>query len=620
MRHHATSSTVDDRRNSAAQFALAILLAGLAWAAAAPVARVRAANAADDAQEARIQKLILELGSDQFPIRTRAQAELERIGVPAFDALDEAKDHDDVEVALRVRYLLRMLSANWAQDDDPPEVKAVLKAYGEQVDAERRTRMERLAAYNHVHAISALSRLARFETNPALSKHAAILAMSVGPPKSDAERAVYSQAIRAVAGNSRRPAIAWLRLYAQTMENAPATFAPWQDVVQAELQEFSAMSPRTSSAVMRDLLRWHVDFLRTQQQEADALRSAEQLIQVVDGTPAELSELVAWFMERKLWTLVQQLAERFPEEFNRSPVLVYRRAESLARQDRQAEADMLADQAYQALPDSAAPHLEMAIELKDRGLFKWSEREFRRVLEFTAAGDLDEIRTRYRFSEMLFDLDRPLEAANIWQEFSDRLEKDPAMRDRLAESRQLYRARMHYFRAKHHMSQQEWPEVRKELDQALLNDPNDADVLIAKHRLPNADEEWKRKTAAQIKTSADHFLELIRHYEALVDNPQVAADRDVIVENLANSCNQYAWLVGNTDGDVDEAIRLSHRSIELMPKTGSYLDTLAHCYFAKKDYANAVKYQTLAAQRDPHSLQIQRQLKVFQAALQSAAP
>lgn len=104
------------------------------------------------AADERIGRLIRELGAEQFLVRERAQAELERIGVSAFDALDEARDSEDVEVALRVRYLLRVLSTNWAQEEDPPEVKIVLKGYGEQLDTERKTRMERLSAYGHLRA------------------------------------------------------------------------------------------------------------------------------------------------------------------------------------------------------------------------------------------------------------------------------------------------------------------------------------------------------------------------------------------------------------------------------------------------------------------------------------
>ncbi len=571
-------------------------------------------------QEARIRRLIDDLGSEEFAIRTRAQSELERIGVSAFDGLDEAKDHDDIEVALRVRYLLRTLSASWAQDDDPAEVKAVLKAYGEQVDAERRTRMERLAAYNHRAALSALCRLARFETNPPLAKHAALLVMSATPPKDDADRAELVRTIRTISGNSRRVPIAWLKQYALTLENPDSSHDAWTRILEQELREFVALSPRTSSSVTRDLLRWHSDFLRRAGKTEESNRSAERLIEVVDGTPAQLSELVTWFMEREFWSLVQALADQFTQEFERSPVLIYRRAEALARTGKEVDAESLAEKAFQLVADRTGPHAEMAVELRDRGLFKWSEREFRKALELNQTGDTEELQTRYRFSEMLYDLDRPLDAAQVWQVFIDRLDKDGGGRERVTDARQPFRARMHYFYAKHHMAAKNWPEVRKQLDQALLHDPNDADVLIAKHRLPDADAEWKRKTNAQIKASADHFLEYVRMYEVAFDNPQPGVERETLTEYLANQCNQYAWLVGNTNGNVDEAIRLSHRSVELMPKTASYLDTLAHCYFAKKDYANAVKYQSLAARRDPHSLQIKRQLGVFEAALKAAQP
>jgi hypothetical protein len=42
---------------------------------------------------------------------------------------------------------------------------------------------------------------------------------------------------------------------------------------------------------------------------------------------------------------------------------------------------------------------------------------------------------------------------------------------------------------------------------------------------------------------------------------------------------------------------------------------LAHVYFAKGDYANAVAYQSKAVELEPHSGLIARQLKLFRAKL-----
>ena len=78
--------------------------------------------------------------------------------------------------------------------------------------------------------------------------------------------------------------------------------------------------------------------------------------------------------------------------------------------------------------------------------------------------------------------------------------------------------------------------------------------------------------------------------------------------------NQLAWLVSNTDGDYDEALRCSLKSLELLPNTAGYLDTLGRCYYVKGDLDNAVKTQAQAVRLEPYSGQIKRQLDFFKAA------
>ena len=85
-----------------------------------------------------------------------------------------------------------------------------------------------------------------------------------------------------------------------------------------------------------------------------------------------------------------------------------------------------------------------------------------------------------------------------------------------------------------------------------------------------------------------------------------------------NAYNQWAWLVSNTEGDFQKAIRYSHRSIELIPSNagesagGSFLDTLGRCYFAAGDVENAVKYQREAIKRVDYMQVMHRQLAQFE--------
>jgi tetratricopeptide (TPR) repeat protein len=79
-----------------------------------------------------------------------------------------------------------------------------------------------------------------------------------------------------------------------------------------------------------------------------------------------------------------------------------------------------------------------------------------------------------------------------------------------------------------------------------------------------------------------------------------------------------AWLVANTEGDVDEAIRCSKKSLELRPGSASYLDTLGRCYFAKGDLEKAVECQLQAVALEPQMKQMAKQLELFQAALEKS--
>lgn len=592
---------------------------GQAPAAPNPANPIPAAATAGDA---RIARLIRELAADQFIVRERAQAELEGIGVAAFDALDDVRDSEDVELAMRVRYLLRVQTAAWIQDDDPPEVRGVLMRYGEQSEVDRRTQMERLVAYGNSRALAALCRLARFEPTPALSKHAALLVMSAPPPASPEEGAELRGMIERSMGNSRRPAAAWLRQYGQTLVASEAQVdqiaVNWRELLAVESRALASGTlrggyPATTAAIVRDLHRWQFDYLRRLKRDAEATKVAIELLATVTGSPGELADLVSWLAERELWTQIETLANRFENEFSRSAPLAYRRAEARARQGDKENAERIAAEALEMSAESAK-HLEMGLELRDRGLVDWAEREFRKVLSQSQMGEVEDVTARHRMAEMFFDHDRPLDAAKVWRELCDKLDSDAQVRERFGERTQFFRSRMHFFYAKQHLAAGEIDQAREQLDQGIRHDPRDADVLIAMYRFPNSDDAWRQRTKTLVAECSTHFLMLVQRWETILS--QLDGSEDV-VESLANSCNQYAWLVGNTGGDVAMAVKMGLRAVELMPKSASYLDTLAHCYFAKGDFENAVKHQAIAVKREPHTKQLERQLAVFRQALEA---
>jgi tetratricopeptide (TPR) repeat protein len=171
--------------------------------------------------------------------------------------------------------------------------------------------------------------------------------------------------------------------------------------------------------------------------------------------------------------------------------------------------------------------------------------------------------------------------------------------------------RYHAYRAGQFHQEQDWAREREELERAIKFDKTDADVLIAMYRVPEADDSWRASVRKQI-------AQLCGQFQQEIDE----------APGVAMYYNQWAWLVSNTEGDLDKAIRYSHRSLELnaasrlsksnsefISAEASYLDTLARCYYAAGDYENAVKYERQAIERVDYMQVMHRQLALVEKAL-----
>ena len=92
-----------------------------------------------------VPQLIKQLGHPRYVLREQAQTELMRIGPPALDALSGALLSDDIEIAMRARYLLTAIKIDWVQDQDPKHIRAAMKNYDQKSDAERKEIIDELS-------------------------------------------------------------------------------------------------------------------------------------------------------------------------------------------------------------------------------------------------------------------------------------------------------------------------------------------------------------------------------------------------------------------------------------------------------------------------------------------
>ena len=164
--------------------------------------------------------------------------------------------------------------------------------------------------------------------------------------------------------------------------------------------------------------------------------------------------------------------------------------------------------------------------------------------------------------------------------------------------RKTLMARRHYYLACQFREEGDWSKQREHLQAAIEKDGTDADVMIAIYRLHGADDAWRADVRQRILRLSKVFQKSIE------EDPE-----DSI------TYNQWAWLISNTEGDFDQSLRYSKKSLELVPDEPGYLDTLGRCYYAKGDLASAVKYQRRAVELEPHMQVMRRQLELFESTL-----
>ena len=581
----------------AATLIVVVSLAGIVYAAPEKGAVGNDQNVEPaPADSKQIAALIRQLGSDDFFVRDRAQVALTEIGIEAFDALSEAENDPDVEIAERARYLLRLVRVQWVRSSDPAEVKKLLDRYATGNDEEREGVINDLAAQPIAISVPVLGRIVRFEKSNLLSRLAALAIMdqAVDDP---AQRETRLKAIESAVAASPRPTADWLRVYVASQSRPAEAIAGWNKVLDQEVATLQQFPNHTRSNVLFRLIKQQVALLEQLQQNPAAVASMQRLLAIEPESNDDLADTVTWLVEQKAWPVIDSAAEKYADRVGQDPLLLYLFAEAYEAQGNSKLASERIEQARKLNAGDQIQHLVVAIKLQRKGKIKWSADEYRVAIKLGQPGQLNTLRAQSFLSEMLHDQGDDEPAAEVLQEALTTTEaaiNGGKQVDDLASDLKQTRARMHYFFACVAEKKGELPKQYEQLQRAIQSDDTDADVLIGLHRYPSLTTAQKADVKKKIQHAADKF-------------------RLQIQENAddATAYNQLAWLIGNTEGDYQEALNCSRRSLVLKPKTAGYLDTLGRCYFAVGDLENAIKSQLQAVELDPHSGLMKRQLEFF---------
>ena len=602
-----------------------------------------------ESEQEVITALVEQLGAAKYRDRKRAENELRTKGLLALESLRAVRNHEDIEIRLRARDLARELRGQFIQQGIPPELQALLRNYEAKQLEQRRSLIRRLANKQDLSSCLVLARLARFDESDLLAREAALSVIVFDfDEQDDPEQAIRSA--KSALGFSRRIPVLWIRSHLLSYSDPETALREFAESLTDERERVAVASASTNKSVVDRMSRLNVDMLlRAGKKQAafDAMRELD-----IESTPTSLLLSFEWMLEREAWEVIEEFAEKHKKSFEKNALLLYRLAEVKRRNDKPEEAEATAGLAFDAAgekllayasmyrrtmfaydrvirqtpQDIGARRYVMARILEDEfGLFKWSEREYRAAIDA-------EVLSRSRFdmqamndlSLMLHDQQDEKGAVEIVERLIETIEKSDDNRKDFEQQFSTIpldhlRSRLVFYKSSLVGKEDDSAEQRKLLDEALRLEPEDVDVVIAMYRVKDAPEEYRKKTLKLLEEYEKRFVE---ESVSIKQRLKVASanERNIIELELARKQNQYAWLVGNTEGDVDAAIAASHESVRTYERLSPsqvwvHLDTLGRAYYRKGDFKNAVRYQRRAAKAMPNEGQIMRQLRLFEDAL-----
>ena len=550
-----------------------------------------------DVSPEQIAALIKQLGAEDYFVRQEAQERLLGLGVAALDQLVQAAEQSDLEVAARARFLLRKIRVHWHDPADPEPVATWMREYGKSSTTQRIETIRRLGFHYEGQGLDPLCRIVRFDADQGLSQLAAVLALRY-PRPGPLYRRRLAAAVQKHLQGTQRVGATWLQQAVQTEGGANWDAGFWAGAIQRQTRAYQSAGNPLLLEVLRQLLEfcWSQPPLAGTPEIEQATQKA--LAAMVQHVPEHSGKSLAlWLLRHRQWEAWDRLWPRLSETVRNEPLMIYAAAAAAVRRGRAADAQKLVQRVRQ-IPLDSRNRNKLAEQLQQEQLFDWAAEEYRRVFE----GDRDAqaVIAALGWSQMLADLQQYEKAAQVARRTIKLLKSPlPGVRgDALVNS---FQARQWFWEALAEGQKRGQPNVQL-LVKAVQTDLSELDAIIALYRAARR---------PQTKQLARQFIQQASmQIERAIPRPGLR-----LGPSAAIPYNQWAWLISNTEGDYEKAMRRSQYSLRLVPRRASYLDTLGRCYYALRRYEDAVVVQRLAVRLEPYYQQMQRQLQLFEKAL-----
>jgi tetratricopeptide (TPR) repeat protein len=563
------------------------------------------------------------------------------------DQLHQASFHPDPQISSQARFLVQSNQFHWAWETDPFQVRRILNNYTTAPLYEKSAYIDTLSSLEGDEGLPALCRLIRYETHGCLAKRAALLVMRGTPPVGrtrDERKAMIAELMAGAMSAAGR----WVIDDASPTDSFSA--ASWLARIDQEIQLLLAKSPDTSIEVITDLRRWLVERLASDpSQREQALGVARQIPELFpdsgSGVSANAIDFAQWALETRLPEMVQEQHGRLSDLAMLDPRFGYLLAESYGLLDQGDLAQRIADRTLartavnqQGEPRQAEPkagdgtplnrRLEEMLQRNNslvfersamgnflirRGKFEWAESE----LQLAIQGHEDDVEfatilNLTQLSQLLHELSRDEEAAQVLSKYTTRFEREPMFRSQVSEQGgESLVSNFYLFSGDDARAKGETERAREHYLKSIELSQENVDAIIGLYRLDLSGDgalQERRKIQQRVANELRQEIDA-RERDLRRDNPRFQATEQ---QSLANQMNTLAWLIANTDGNKEEALHLSRKACAISPNRSAYLDTLAHCYASLDRYREAVEQQRKAVALEPHQPSLVKALERFE--------
>lgn len=581
-----------------------------------------------------MERWIEQLGDDRYAVRRTASQRLLEAGFDAMEPLQRAASGADPQIAQAAQYLLLQLKPQWTVDSDPPAVRELFRMYGGQPLARREALLQQLITQpqfrtEEVGAPAVLARIARLEPEESLSLLAALLLIESPPPSAEGKQAL-AESIDTTLADCDRAACRLLQLYHAWLRDGTLSITSWQDWMAAHPME--SIAPRTAEAlqVHQRLARWCGERLMSVDRKQDAAEFLQKAMPSIDAKPAIILEWARWAIDQRLPEMTLSLAERLPEAARSDPELGYLIAESLVATGRQQEGEERAKQllerpgAASAAPDLLERHA-IATKLLERRRNAWALAEYERIAEQLDPLIPFHLGPLRSYSSLLMESERWSDGEKLWEPIAQRLRTEPlyaAQIDRSPEKERdtssslsnRFLGNYWYFRAK---AAKDAPTRQQATIEAWKSLPYDTDVLIelAKWSREGEGRSGQQPTEQEVRGALEAAATKLRNRRQKVEQDLRNAGEDrrfYLLLDRADACNQLAWLLANTGGDLQEALASAKQATADRPKTAAFADTLAAVYWAQGNRPEAISWQKKAIELEPTGIGYRKTLERYQ--------